>query len=408
MNHRTLFIRRPFGFSLIEMLVVMVIIGILASVTIVSMKGARRIQRDSTRLNDIRKIQSVLEMYFNDHEAYPTTLYFGSPLVSADGSKTYIERLPSNPTPRNDGQCPDEEYTYYGSNPSSYQLTFCISNLTADIDAGYGVAVSNGISDTGSYVPPPPPPAEPDCTPDCAGKECGDDGCGGVCGNCGANLICENGACNADCATNTDFAAVCPTAANLTLGCKCGGGTVVCRSSDSNCGVNLIVSPAHCTNTTTCDNVGNDITMSLVWDNDAISETASDSADGRLNFWDDADGDNNPPALNNDAKYASAKFCLNLNINGYSDWHLPAPYEACTLWRTSNRCSGVSIACANHAETAAGCLHGSSLTTGSPASSYWTSKQATAANAYRISYLGTLNSSVKTTNSLYTRCVRRF
>ena len=36
---------------------------------------------------------------------------------------------------------------------------------------------------------------DPDCTPNCGGKECGRDGCGGSCGSCAGDEICADGDC---------------------------------------------------------------------------------------------------------------------------------------------------------------------------------------------------------------------
>lgn len=59
------------GFTLIEILVVVTIIGILASITLLGLGPARRSAQDARRVADIRNIQSVLEVYFNKNGEYP-------------------------------------------------------------------------------------------------------------------------------------------------------------------------------------------------------------------------------------------------------------------------------------------------------------------------------------------------
>ncbi len=59
------------GFTLIELLVVITIIGILAtggvSVFTTQLQGAR----DSTRISDMKLLETGIHQYFNDTSAYP-------------------------------------------------------------------------------------------------------------------------------------------------------------------------------------------------------------------------------------------------------------------------------------------------------------------------------------------------
>jgi len=59
------------GFTLIELLVVMAIIGILAAALLVSLGGARKTARDTTRISDLRNVQASLELFFNLCGHYP-------------------------------------------------------------------------------------------------------------------------------------------------------------------------------------------------------------------------------------------------------------------------------------------------------------------------------------------------
>ncbi|MDZ7587218.1 MAG: type II secretion system protein [Patescibacteria group bacterium] len=59
------------GFTLIEMLVVIAIIGILASIGLGTFTSAQRKARDARRKNDLTTVAKALEVYFNDHSLYP-------------------------------------------------------------------------------------------------------------------------------------------------------------------------------------------------------------------------------------------------------------------------------------------------------------------------------------------------
>lgn len=66
--------RQNKGFTLIEMLVVVAIIGLLASVVITGLGSARQKARDTRRISDIRQIQNVLETYYSNNVSYPADL----------------------------------------------------------------------------------------------------------------------------------------------------------------------------------------------------------------------------------------------------------------------------------------------------------------------------------------------
>lgn len=59
------------GFTLIEILIVVAIIGILASIALVGLGGTRSKARDAKRIAEVRQIQSALELYFNRCGWYP-------------------------------------------------------------------------------------------------------------------------------------------------------------------------------------------------------------------------------------------------------------------------------------------------------------------------------------------------
>lgn len=59
------------GFTLIELLVVISIIGLLSTLAMVSLNNARVKARDAKRLNDIKQINTALEVFFDSKNRYP-------------------------------------------------------------------------------------------------------------------------------------------------------------------------------------------------------------------------------------------------------------------------------------------------------------------------------------------------
>lgn len=62
------------GFTLIEIIVVIAVIGILSLVIMASMDEARKKSRDTARISDIQQISAALQVYGATFGRYPETL----------------------------------------------------------------------------------------------------------------------------------------------------------------------------------------------------------------------------------------------------------------------------------------------------------------------------------------------
>ena len=138
--------RKQRGFTLIELLVVIAIIGLLSTLAVVALNNARQKSRDAKRVADIRQTQTALELNYNDANSYPATLTMGTdPIVF--GTVTYMAITPSNPSPRNDGGCPNIEYAYLiKDSGASYAITYCLGAATGGLSAGTRVATPAGMA----------------------------------------------------------------------------------------------------------------------------------------------------------------------------------------------------------------------------------------------------------------------
>ena len=87
------------GFTLIEMLVVIAILGLLATVGLGSFQSSQMKSRDTQRKNDLNQIQKALELYYNDNGKYPLTADFpgaGGSWQDANGT-IYMKLVPADP-----------------------------------------------------------------------------------------------------------------------------------------------------------------------------------------------------------------------------------------------------------------------------------------------------------------------
>lgn len=79
------------GFTLIEMLVVIGIVGVLASLVLIGLNPARQASRDSRRISNVHQLQNTLEVYYLRNGSYPsgdvTTIDGFAEAVGSDASE---------------------------------------------------------------------------------------------------------------------------------------------------------------------------------------------------------------------------------------------------------------------------------------------------------------------------------
>jgi len=111
------------GFTLVELLVVVTIISVLASIAAVSYSRFIKQSRDARRKTDIEQVRAAIELFRNFNGAYPTSqaspgLAFGvGALNDAAAVPTiqYMSKIPADPMPT------PYKY-YYTSTGSTYSL----------------------------------------------------------------------------------------------------------------------------------------------------------------------------------------------------------------------------------------------------------------------------------------------
>jgi prepilin-type N-terminal cleavage/methylation domain-containing protein len=64
--------RKQSGFTIVELLIVIVVIGILAALVVTTFSGIQRKARDSERQTDIKAVHGQVEAYYAQNGKYPT------------------------------------------------------------------------------------------------------------------------------------------------------------------------------------------------------------------------------------------------------------------------------------------------------------------------------------------------
>ncbi|KGY10823.1 general secretion pathway protein GspG [Vibrio tubiashii] len=97
--------KKQAGFTLLEVMVVVVILGILASFVVPNLLGNKEKADQQKAITDIVALENALDMYKLDNSVYPTTDQGLDALVTKPSSPEprnyrdggYIRRLPSDP-----------------------------------------------------------------------------------------------------------------------------------------------------------------------------------------------------------------------------------------------------------------------------------------------------------------------
>ena len=132
--------RKRSGFTIIEMLVVITIIGLLMSVVFSSLSVGRKKSRVAKRVTDMKQVQAALEFYYAANHSYPSTGGSSSWRGTCSGygsytanntipglAPTFISAVPTDPQTANAAQC----YLYTSDGTDYAFLDYNISEMSS-------------------------------------------------------------------------------------------------------------------------------------------------------------------------------------------------------------------------------------------------------------------------------------
>lgn len=135
------------GFSLIELMVGISIIGILMALTLTGISSSRAAARDAKRKADLELIRSGLEIYKSDCDNYPVATYTtnwpsqiigdGSP-ASCAVANVYIAAVPIDPV--------NTRYYRYSSNGTTYGICAFLEQGSGSVSCGGSSTCGTGTT----------------------------------------------------------------------------------------------------------------------------------------------------------------------------------------------------------------------------------------------------------------------
>lgn len=133
------------GFTVVELLIVIVVLGILATIVSTIYSGAHERARDTTRLNDITAIKESLETYRASKGTYPVAVSgpYGGWDSSADPSKAFLTNLQQSGYMNNVPKDPTNTGPVGGDLTTGYRYQYSYFSDTSYL-ASKGCATTRG------------------------------------------------------------------------------------------------------------------------------------------------------------------------------------------------------------------------------------------------------------------------
>ncbi|MFA6160875.1 MAG: type II secretion system protein [Patescibacteria group bacterium] len=145
-------LRSKSGFTIPELLIALLIVGLLGALAIYAINVQRATTRDAKRISDVSVMRAALSQYWLQQATYPLSegVYLGQPgqnaeRLAGDGlgslddvtQPIYLDAFPTGPN--------SNEYYGYRATENGYSLLFKTERVTAYGPAGIYYAHSTGV-----------------------------------------------------------------------------------------------------------------------------------------------------------------------------------------------------------------------------------------------------------------------
>ncbi len=142
------------GFTYLEMIIVIAVIGLLASFGISTYPGVQKTARDSQRKSDLKQYHTALEKYANNKGGFYPSRTIATPASDLTGTPNLCGDLSMSQCPAdphsNKNDCMSGVCNYYyrsnGSGAGTANATQFVLYGMLEKDIGYWVYCSNGSS----------------------------------------------------------------------------------------------------------------------------------------------------------------------------------------------------------------------------------------------------------------------
>jgi type II secretion system protein G len=146
--------QRQKGFTIVELLIVIVVIAILATISIVAYSGIQQRARDTIRLSDIKTLSKAIELFYADNGNYPMSAGWctqpsGAAYAAAFQAEIapYLARFPRDPSYSGTYQ----DYFYRNVGDTSYYLYAEMEGSDLADDGFTGCTRTGGLNNEYDY-----------------------------------------------------------------------------------------------------------------------------------------------------------------------------------------------------------------------------------------------------------------